>query len=408
MNLSMKKLSLINLASSIAILALIICCTGFGLKNKSFNSIVDSTIEKSLVCLKSSINEVGDTALFPTYATKELKWKLKSSGDWTSGFYPGTLWYAYELSGENDFKKWAEMWTTGIGKEKLNTDTHDLGFRFNCSFGNGLRLAPNEVAGQKYKEILLTAAATADSRFSKLIGQYPSSWDKKPLPNSIPAVVDVMMNLELLLWASENGGDPTIKERCITHANTSYRDFVRDDGGTFHVVRYDKSTGGILNKGQLQGDVDSSTWSRGQAWMVYGFTVMYRYLRDPQYIDKAIRLADYFIDHLPEDKVAKWDFQSNLDIRDASASAIVASALFELQEYIVDKTKKQYYLNEAKGILKSLCMPPYFSEGIGTNCLLLHSTQYYRDTENTDVPSTFADYYFLESIVRYKRLESKP
>jgi len=374
---------------------------------RNLDRIVENALEKSAICLKKSVAEVGDHAKYPTYATKELKWKLATSEDWTSGFYPGTLWYAYELSGDDSFRKWAQEWTAGIENEKHNTNTHDLGFRFNCSFGNGLRLLPGDSATRSYRQILLTAAATADSRFSPIAGLYPSSWDANPLPNSIPAVVDVMMNLELLLWASENGGDPKIKERCITHANTTYHDFVREDGGTFHVVRYDKTTGKILNKGQLQGDADSSTWSRGHAWMVYGFTVMYRYTKNPEYLQKAMKLADYFLGHLPEDRIANWDFQSALKLPDASASAIVTSALFELQGYIKDKIKSRHYLEEAELMLKSLCLPPYFSEGKGTNCLLLHSTQYYRSTDNTDVPSTFADYYFMEAIKRYKQLNAK-
>jgi len=376
-------------------------------KAKNLDQIVENALEKSILCLKKSVYEVGDRSKYPSYSTKELKWKLATSDDWTSGFYPGTLWYAYELTNDESFRKWALEWTAGIEKEKHNANTHDLGFRFNCSFGNGLRLFPRDSATQRYKEILLTAAATADSRFSSIAGLYPSSWDAEPLPNSIPAVVDVMMNLELLLWASENGGDPKIKDRCITHANTSYRDFVREDGGSFHVVRYDKNTGQILNKGQLQGDTDSSTWSRGQAWMIYGFTVMYRYTRNSDYLQKAMKLADYFIGHLPEDGIANWDFQSELKFPDASASAIVTSALFELQGYIKDSARKKHYLREAEHMLKALCLPPYFSEGKGTNCLLLHSTQYYRSTDNTDVPSTFADYYFMESIQRYKRLNVK-
>jgi len=308
-------------------------------KAKNLDQIVENALEKSILCLKKSVYEVGDRSKYPSYSTKELKWKLATSDDWTSGFYPGTLWYAYELTNDESFRKWALEWTAGIEKEKHNANTHDLGFRFNCSFGNGLRLFPRDSATQRYKEILLTAAATADSRFSSIAGLYPSSWDAEPLPNSIPAVVDVMMNLELLLWASENGGDPKIKDRCITHANTSYRDFVREDGGSFHVVRYDKNTGQILNKGQLQGDTDSSTWSRGQAWMIYGFTVMYRYTRNSDYLQKAMKLADYFIGHLPEDGIANWDFQSELKFPDASASAIVTSALFELQGYIKDSAR---------------------------------------------------------------------
>jgi unsaturated chondroitin disaccharide hydrolase len=131
---------------------------------------------------------------------------------------------------------------------------------------------------------------------------------------------------------------------------------------------------------------------------------MYRYTKDEQFLKNAIRLADYFITHLPVDKVANWDFQSKLDHRDASASAIVCSALLEMHKYVKDKKKQKHYLNEAKSILTSLCQAPYFTEGKGTNCLLYHSTQYFHKTENTDVPCIFADYYFLESIIRYKNL----
>ena len=377
-----------------------------GTKTNNLNKLVDQTISTSLKTLVKSVEEVKDYNKYPNQGTKEFKWQLQTAHDWTSGFYPGTLWYAYELSKDPKFKDWAEKWTAGIEREKFNSHTHDLGFRFNCSFGNGLRLAPTDTATHRYKEILLTAAATADSRYVPIIGQYPSDWDEKSktIENSVGGLVDVMMNLELLLWASENGGDPAIRERCITHTRNVFRDFVRADGGTYHIVRYDKNTGKVLNKGQLQGDVDESTWSRGHAWMVYGNTIVYRYTKNPEFLKNAMRLADYFIANLPADKVANWDFQSKLDHRDASASAIVCSALFEMQKYITDKKLKNYYLTQAEAILKSLCQPPYFTEGKGTNCLLYHSTQYFHKTQNTDVPCAFADYYFLESILRYKAI----
>ncbi|HPG34461.1 MAG TPA: glycoside hydrolase family 88 protein, partial [Lentimicrobium sp.] len=354
-------------------------------KNNKLDELVDQTIETSLRGMEQSVAEVGNPMLYPTYATKELKWKLDGSSNWVSGFYPGSLWKAYELSNDNRFKEWAGKWTAGIEAQKYNTNTHDLGFRFGSAFGNGLRLAPNDSATSGYKHILLTAAATADSRFFAQAGVYPSDWDANPLPNSRPMVIDVMMNLELLMWAANHGGDPEIMNRCISHALKTYKDLIREDGGSYHVVRYDKETGEVLGKGQLQGDTDSSTWSRGHAWMVYGLVVVYRYTRDPQYLDMVIKVADYFIDHLPPDQIANWDFQSNLDHRDASASAIVASALFELQDYLNTREKKKFYLEQAEKMLQSLCSAPYFSDGEETNCLLLHSTQYFGVTENTDV-----------------------
>ncbi len=371
-------------------------------KGINLDSLVNIAVNTSLICLQKSVDEIKDRSLYPNQGTKDFKWQLQSAHDWTSGFYPGTLWYAYELSKNEKFKHWAEEWTSGIENEKNDKNTHDMGFRFLCSFGNGYRLAPNDTVTRHYKQILLTAAATSDSRFIPLLGEYPSDWDGRSISGSIPVIVDIMMDLELMMWAAENGGDPKMKERCAIHANKTFLDFVRPDKGTFHVVRYDKLTCKVINKGTLQGDTDSSTWSRGHAWMVYGFTMMYRYTKNPVFLNDAMQLADYFIEHLPADYVSNWDFQSRLDHRDASATAIVASALFELQGYMAEEKKKQYYLSEAENILTSLCQKPYFSEGINTNCLLLHSTQYFHKTENTDVPCIFADYYFLEAIKRYK------
>jgi unsaturated chondroitin disaccharide hydrolase len=251
---------------------------------------------------------------------------------------------------------------------------------------------------------MLTAAATADSRYNKLLGLYPSDWDRKPVANSRPCVVDIMMNLELFFWAAKQTGDSALENRCHSHAIKTYNDFVRADGGTFHVVRYDKETGAIINKGQLQGDVDSSTWSRGQAWMIYGYTIMYRYTKNKQYLQWAMQLADYFIEHSSESHVANWDFQSSIKVSDASATAIVCAALLELYTYCNNKQQQDYYYQQACCMLQALCKPPFFSEGNKTNCLLLHSTQYYHQTENTDVPCTFADYYFMEALYRYQQL----
>ncbi len=376
-------------------------------KEPELDKLVDNAIEKSLLALKNSVSEVKDPALYPTYASKDLRWKLKTSADWTSGFYPGSLWYAYQLSKDVQFKKWAIDWTAGIEKEKYNFKTHDLGFRFGCTFVKGLTLAPNDTATKRYKEIILTAASTMDKRFYPQIGAYTSDWDFKPLPNSVPVVIDIMMNLEMLLWSAQNGGDTGRINRCKTHVATSFRDLIRNDASSYHIARYDSTSGKLLQQGQLQGDTDESTWTRGHAWMIYGLVTVYRFTKEEQYLQKAIQVTDYFLNHLPKDRIAPWDFQSSLLIKDASASAIVCSALFELQGYLTNKSQKQYYLLEAKKILASMCAAPYFSEGKGTNCLLLHSTQYYYRTDNTDVPATFADYYFMESLVRYKALQSK-
>ena len=254
----------------------------------------------------------------------KLSWKLKGSDDWTSGFYPGCLWYAYEASGDTRFEHWAIAWTASIEHEALNRDTHDLGFRFMCSFGNGLRLGNGPDVG-RYREILLTAASTLSKRYNPKIGCLSSNWDRMSIQNSFPVIIDIMMNLDLLFWASQNGGPSSDAEIARRHAQTVCRDFIRPGGGTYHIVRFDSTSGKIINKGTLQGAGDETTWSRGQAWALYGMVVAYRYTKDKEFLEAAEKLADYFLNHLAADHVANWDFQSELKHPDASATCIAAS-----------------------------------------------------------------------------------
>lgn len=362
-----------------------------------------SATATSLACIERSTAEVADTTLFPTYGTADLKWKLKGSAEWTSGFYPGCLWYAYELSNDARFERWACQWTAGIGREMLNPATHDLGFRFMSSFGNGLRLMDDRLG---YRDSILTAAATLDNLFNPAVGCIRSGWDEKQFGNSCPVLIDIMGNLELLFWASKNGGSPVLADHARTHAITTCRDFIRPDGGTYHIVRYNETTGTVINKGTLQGAGDETTWSRGHAWGLYGMIVVYRYTHEQQFLATAIRLADYFLAHLPDDHVAPWDFQSPVKKSDASATSVVASALLELATYL-DGPQRDHYVKEAETLLAALCRPPYFTEGHGTNCILDHSVHNLPRSSNVDVPSIFADYYFLEALVRYRGMREE-
>lgn len=377
------------------------CSQQQSFSRKEMNALVDKTLATSLECLARSTAEICDTLLYPTYGTPDLAWQVKSSKDWTSGFWPGCLWYAYEMSGRPEFETWAKAWTAGIEKEKFNPDTHDLGFRFMCTFGNGLKFDPS--LEEAYKPIVLAAAQTMANRFHPEFGALSSNWDRQPIENTTPCVIDIMMNLEILFWGAENGGDSSWAEIARTHANTTWRDFVRADGGTYHIVRYEKETGRIIDRGQLQGDVKESTWSRGHAWLIYGLVATYRFTHEQYYLDKAKLAADYFIRNLNEDGIAAWDFQSEDTQTDVSASAIVTSALYEMITYL-DGHEKDYFSAQADRMLAALCRPPYFTEGKGTNCLLDHSVQYYHLGHNVNRPCSFADYYFMEAMSRYRKL----
>jgi unsaturated chondroitin disaccharide hydrolase len=378
-----------------------IACSQSVFASGELDSLVANALKISLIRLERSVAEVNDTTLYPTYATPQLAWKLERSDNWTSGFYPGCLWYAYEISGDPRFERWARQWTASIEGEKSNLETHDLGFKFMCSFGNGLRLGKGP-AYATYREIMSSAAQTLAKRYDPTIGCLRSNWDLVSMKNSFPVIIDIMMNLEILFWASQNGGPSSFGDIARRHATTTCRDFVRADGSTYHVVRYDKNTGRVINKGTLQGAGDETTWSRGQAWGLYGMVVAYRFTKDAGFLAMAVRLADYFLSHLPEDHVAPWDFQSGIRLRDVSATCIATSALFEMIRYVENPGVKQQYMEEAEAMLTSLCRPPYFTVNGKTNCLLDHSVHNLPAKTNVDVPAIFADYYFLEALLRYR------
>jgi unsaturated chondroitin disaccharide hydrolase len=374
------------------------------LASADLDRLVGRATEVSLQRLERSTREAGTPDKYPTYGTKDLRWQLRSSADWTSGFYPGCLWFAYELGGDARFAAWARDWTAGIEHEKTNRDTHDLGFRFMCTYGQALRLEPG-VDQAAREAVLHEAARTLGARFNPRIGALSSNWDQNPPAGSFPVVIDIMMNLELLLWSAEHGGPKDLAAHAREHADVNIRDLMRPDGGTYHVVRYRLDDGSVLNKGTLQGAGAETTWSRGQAWAQYGMVVMYRYTREPRYLEAARRLTDYFLNHLPEDHVSAWDFQSDINYRDVSATAIVASGLFEMIGFIDDAAVRARYRQAAERMLGSLCQPPYFAAG-DTNCLLDHSVQYLPINSNVDVPAIFADYYFLEAVLRYRALRA--
>jgi len=399
-------------ANHILVLSLLLVCCRESYGQRLPDSLVQNALRVSFAHLEASVLEVRDSTRFPSYAPHDLRWSYFPPGGWTSGFYPGCLWLAYELSGKSEFREWAKRWTAGLENEASNTGTHDLGFMFCCSFGNGIRNVSQSEA-TAYKNILVKAAITLDRRFSPNVGLLRCYWDEPPFSQDstlYPVVVDIMMNLELLFWGADNGAPASLKEHAIRHALKTYRDFVRPDGSSYHVVRYNKNTGAIFNKGQIQGQSGNSTWTRGHAWFTYGMTVCYRYTRDEAFLGKACALADYFIRRLTPDNVSAWDFDSLPEFRntkDASATAIVSSALFELSTYGKDTTRQNIYRQKATAMLSALCSRDYLAEGEKTNVILLHSTQYLTQpgNQNTDKPAIFADYYFLEAIKRYLTLE---
>ncbi|WP_455584253.1 glycoside hydrolase family 88 protein [Bacteroides sp.] len=346
--------------------------------------------------------------------------------DWTEGFFPGTLWYIYEYTRQEEWKEKALRWTLPLEKLQYLTSHHDIGFLMYCSYGNAYRLTEDE----SYKAILVQSAKSLCTRFSETTKcikswDYRESWDKMH-KWYYPVIVDNMMNLELLYFATKATGDPYYADIATTHAETTMKNHIREDYGTYHVVNYDLQDGSVEHQGTCQGFADNSTWARGQAWAIYGYTLVYRETKDPKFLDTAQKLADFWIGHpnLPEDMIPYWDFNAvdkkcvpadwarerpymytSVDSpRDASAAAITASALFELSTYLPDGKK---YYNAAIKTLHTLASSEYFAtDGSNGHFLIKHCVGSLPHGVEIDVPLVYADYYFVEALIRYNRLKN--
>jgi len=325
---------------------------------------------------------------------------------WTSGFFPGSLWYLYEYTGDDKFKVAATEMTARVENEKFTTGTHDLGFMLNCSFGNGLRLTGEE----SYNEVMLTGARSLATRYRPKIGSI-QSWNSR-LGWQCPVIIDNMMNLEFLMWAFRKSGDSTYYNICVNHSDTTIKNHFRSDFSSYHVVSYDTITGKVEIKQTHQGYADESAWARGQAWGLYGYVTMYRDTKLERYLEQAKHIAAFLMNHpnMPEDGIPYWDFNAP-DIpnalRDASAGSIMASALIELSSY-TDPSLSDTYLKFAEKQLRTLASDAYLAApGENGNFILKHGVGHLPGNSEVDVPLTYGDYYFIEALMRFKVKTSK-
>lgn len=339
---------------------------------------------------------------FPkTYYAANDKFETSGSGWWCSGFYPGSLLYLYEQTKDKSLSAEARRILKVLEKEKDNKTTHDLGFMMYCSFGNALRVNPEP----EYKDVLITSARSLATRFDPKVGCI-KSWNSKP--SDYLVIIDNMMNLEMLFWATRATGDSSFYKIAVTHAETTMKNHFRPDYSSYHVVNYNPETGAVQQKRTAQGYADESAWARGQAWGLYGYTVMYRETKDRKFLDQANHIAHFILDHpnLPSDKVPYWDFNAP-DIpkapRDASAAAVMASALLELSKYNSGEDAIRYF-KTAETMIQTLSSDHY-KAAIGTNggFILKHSVGHLPGKSEVDVPLTYADYYFIEAMARYKK-----
>lgn len=339
-------------------------------------------------------------AIYPRSINKEGALWTSNYKWWCSGFYPGSMWYVYEYTGDEKIKELALEYQAGLEPLRFRKDDHDIGFQLMCSYGNCLRLTEDQTC----VPVLIDGANSLASRFDPEVG-CTRSWSFGKW--SFPVIVDNMMNMELLLKAAELGGSDSLKNVALAHARTTMKNHFRDDKSCFHLVDYNPETGEVVGKQTVQGLADDSAWARGQAWGLYGFTMVYRFCKEQDILDHAIAIAEYLLPRLPEDGVPFWDYDSAEipnDVRDASAAAIMASSLIELSQY-VDAEKAERYLATAEKMIRTLASEEYLcAEGEDYGFLLKHSTGNKNTDSEVDVPLTYADYYFLEALIRWSRL----
>ena len=322
---------------------------------------------------------------------------------WICGFYPGVMWLLYEDTPTEELKLYADNLTWRIEEVKNIKTNHDVGFMLNCSFGNGYRLTKDK----RYLEVIKQGAQNLSNRFHPVVG-CTRSWDNKKW--QFPVIIDNMLNLEFLTYVGKLTGNDEMVRRAESHATVTMNNHFRPDFSCYHVVSYDTITGKPVKKQTHQGYADESAWARGQAWAVYGFTMMYRETGNKLFLEHAKKVANFLITHprMPEDGIPYWDFddpQIPNTYRDASAGAVIASALIELSTLDKDKKSSKRWREFGEKMIRSLASPAYMAEP-GTNgfFLLKHSVGNYKKHSEMDVPLTYADYYYIEALLRLKKL----
>jgi len=386
-----------------------------------FAQSADETFRLAATRSQRIIAQLKDSSKIPVTLKADGSIQWFDLYDWRSGFFAGNLWRLYEYSKDEAWLREARRWTAALEPLQYFTGHHDLGFMVYCSYGAGYQLTGDE----QYKKVLVQAAKSLCTRFNEVTGTI-KSWDtftiwKDGRKYNYPVIVDNMMNLELLFFASKVTGDPYYRKIALTHADNTIKNHFRKDFSSYHVVCYDSLTGKVLARETYQGYANESAWSRGQAWALYGFTIMYRETRDKRYLKQAAGIARYLMNHpaAPSDLIPYWDYHAGNAAykpctanaekhgkgqipRDASAGAIIASALLELSDYVSAEEAKKM-VAYAQRMLESLTKPFFLgSDQENPYFLLKHSVGSAPHGGEVDVPLIYADYYFLEALMRWK------
>lgn len=386
--------------------ALLMFSCNSGKKEEALKLNTEEVLNLNSLKLKAVSETIQESDSLPrNIKPGKTDWDFVDYKDWCSGFWPGTLWYAFEATGDEAIKAEAQRFTESLEEiAYTKADNHDIGFMMYCSYGNGYRLTGDE----SYKEILLASADTLATLYNPNVGTI-LSWPGMVHKFRHNTIIDNMINLELLFWASKNGGSKELYDIAKSHAEVTMKHIVRKDNAVYHVGSFNEETGEFLRGYTHQGYADESMWARGQTWGIYGFSVAYRETGEETFLETAIRLADHYMERLPADKVPYWDFDApNIpnESKDASAAGVAACGMLELSTLVKDSALQAKYYNEAKSYVEVLSSEAYLS-GDTNQALLLHSTGHHPKGSEIDMPIIYADYYYMEALVRLKKMQIK-
>lgn len=336
----------------------------------------------------------------------QTEWNSVPVADWCSGFGPGFMWYAYEAAPSDRLLAQAQDMTSPLYTIlDVPVDNHDLGFMLYCSMGNGLRLTGD----QAYHDYLLATADSLATLFNPKVGtilSWPGMRAKMNWPHN--TIIDNMINLELMFWAAKNGGGQRYYDMAVSHAEVSMTSLIRPDYTTYHVAVFDTISGDFIKGVTHQGYADDSQWARGQGWGIYGYSMVYRETGDKKFLETSCKLADVLIDMLPEDVIPFWDFNDpkipNAP-KDASAATVIASGLLELSTQVEDPALQAKYYDVAVDMLSTLSTDAYLSNDVN-QATLLHSTGHHPNGSEIDASIIYADYYYLEALLRLKKINA--
>ncbi|MFI3265307.1 MAG: glycoside hydrolase family 88 protein [Rikenellaceae bacterium] len=404
------KTKLLNISGVALVVALIFSC---GTTSTTPKLDVDKDLAYCEQQVLKSIKSLGasgaiDYTMMPRNIAKgESTWTSRKSSEkeWTSGFWPGVLWYAVEVSNNAIIKAEAEKFSETLYPiADVPAYDHDLGFLMFCPFGQAYKLTEDP----KYKDLILRTSDTLATLFNPVVGTI-LSWPREVEPHGWPhnTIMDNMINLDMLFWAAKNGGEEHkyLYDVAVSHADVTMNNHFRDDYTSYHVAVYDTVSGNLIKGVTHQGYADHTMWARGQAWAIYGFTVVYRETQDPKYLDFVQKVTDVYLKDLPEDAVPYWDFSApgipNAP-RDASSAAVVASALIELSQYVAPAKGKEY-MDYAVKMLTSLSNN--YQCGDEKLAILDHSTGHHPNNSEIDIPIIYADYYYIEALLRLKNMQ---